>query len=38
MGLGLEDVSLFYGPLVYFMAIWYILCPFGIFGGNSVYV
>jgi hypothetical protein len=27
----MEDVGIFYGRLVYFMAIWYILWPFGIF-------
>jgi hypothetical protein len=26
-----EDVGIFYGHLVYFAAIWYILQPFGIF-------
>jgi hypothetical protein len=38
-GLALEDAGAFYGPLVYFtyghlvyfVAIWYILLPFGIF-------
>jgi hypothetical protein len=29
-GLAMEDVGIFYGHLVYFMAIWYILWPFGI--------
>jgi hypothetical protein len=36
-GLALEDVCIFYGHLVYFGAIWYILRPFGIFYGHSVY-
>jgi hypothetical protein len=27
----MEDVSIFYGQLVYFTAIWYILWPFGIY-------
>jgi hypothetical protein len=27
----LDDVGIFYGPLVYFEAIWYILCLIGIF-------
>jgi hypothetical protein len=30
-GLAMEDVSIFYGHLAYFTAIWYILWPFGIF-------
>jgi hypothetical protein len=30
-GLAMEDVGLFYGHLVYYTAIWYILLPFGIF-------
>jgi hypothetical protein len=29
--------GIFYGHLVYFMAIWYILCPLGIFYGHLVY-
>jgi hypothetical protein len=29
--------GIFYGHLVYFMAIWYILWPFGIFYGPLVY-
>jgi hypothetical protein len=36
-GLAVEDVGIFYGHLVYFMAIWYILWPFGIFYGHLVY-
>jgi hypothetical protein len=35
-GLALEDVGIFYGPLVYFTAIRYILRPFGIFYGHLV--
>jgi hypothetical protein len=27
----MEDVGIYYGQLVYFTAIWYILWPFGIF-------
>jgi hypothetical protein len=34
-GLALEDVSTFYGHLVYF--IWYIVRSFGIFYGHLVY-
>jgi hypothetical protein len=30
-GLVLADIRTFYGHLVYFVAIWYILWPFGIF-------
>jgi hypothetical protein len=33
----MEDVSIFYGHLVRFMAIWYILRTFVIFYGNLVY-
>jgi hypothetical protein len=33
----MENVSIFYGHLVYFMAIWYILRQFGLFCGHSVY-
>jgi hypothetical protein len=33
----MEVVGIFYGFLVYFTAIWYIVSPFGIFGGNFVY-
>jgi hypothetical protein len=36
-GLATEDVGIFYGRLVYFAAIWFILWPFGIFCGHSVY-
>jgi hypothetical protein len=32
-----EDVSLFYGHLVYFTAIWYILWQFGTLYGYSVH-
>jgi hypothetical protein len=28
---------MFYGHLVYFMAIWHVLWPFGIFYGHLVY-
>jgi hypothetical protein len=34
--LAVEDVGIFHGHLVYFMAIWYILWPFGIFYGHLV--
>jgi hypothetical protein len=30
-GLAMEDVGVFYGHVVYFMCIWYILVSFGIF-------
>jgi hypothetical protein len=33
----MEDVGIFYGHSVYFMAIWYILWLFGIFYGYLVY-
>jgi hypothetical protein len=33
----MEDVGIFYGYLVYFMAIWYSLWPSGIFCGFLVY-
>jgi hypothetical protein len=33
----MEDVGIFYGLLVYFTAIWYILWPFGILVGYWVY-
>jgi hypothetical protein len=36
-GLAMEDVNIFYVHLVYFMAVFYILCPFGIFYVNLVY-
>jgi hypothetical protein len=36
-GLAMEDVGIFYGHLVHFMVIWYILWTFGIFCGNLVY-
>jgi hypothetical protein len=32
-----ENIGIFYGHLVYFTLIWYILCPFGIFYGHLVY-
>jgi hypothetical protein len=32
-GLAMEDVGTFYGHLVYFVVIWYILLPFGKFYG-----
>jgi hypothetical protein len=33
----MENVGIFYGHLVYFMVIWYILRPFGTFHGHLVY-
>jgi hypothetical protein len=33
----MEDVGIFHGRLVYFKAVWYILCPFGIFDDYLVY-
>jgi hypothetical protein len=36
--LAMEDVCAFYGRLVYFTAILYILWPFGIFYGYLVYL
>jgi hypothetical protein len=33
----MDDAVIFYGHLVYFMANWYILWPFGIFYGHLVY-
>jgi hypothetical protein len=33
----MEDVGIFYGHLVYFTAIWYILRPFGVFYGYLGY-
>jgi hypothetical protein len=33
----MEDVGVFYGHLVYFTAISYILRPFGVFYGNLEY-
>jgi hypothetical protein len=32
-GLGIENVGIFYGHLVYIMATWYILWPLGIYYG-----
>jgi hypothetical protein len=34
----MEDVSIFYRHLVCFIAIWYILLPFGTFSGYLVYI
>jgi hypothetical protein len=36
-GLAIEDAGTFYGHLVNFTAIWYILRPFGKFVGYWVY-
>jgi hypothetical protein len=33
----MEDVGIFYGHLVYIVAIWYILWPFGTYCGHLVY-
>jgi hypothetical protein len=35
-GLAMVDVGIFYGHLVYFTAIWYILQPLGIFYSHLV--
>jgi hypothetical protein len=35
--LAMEDVGILYGHLVYFVTIWYILWPFGIFCGQFEY-
>jgi hypothetical protein len=35
-GLAMENIYIFYGHLVYFTAIWYILWAFGIFCGHLV--
>jgi hypothetical protein len=32
----MEDVGIFYRPLVHFTANWYILLPFGIFSGYYI--
>jgi hypothetical protein len=31
LGLGMDNVGIFYGQLVHFTAIWYNLLPFGIY-------
>jgi hypothetical protein len=36
-GLAKEDVGIFFGHLVYFIDIWYLLWTFGIFYGHLVY-
>jgi hypothetical protein len=33
----MEEVGIIYGQFVYFIAIWYILRPFGICCGHLVY-
>jgi hypothetical protein len=33
----MEDAGKFYGYLSNFPAVWYILCPLGIFCGHLVY-
>jgi hypothetical protein len=33
----MEDVGIFYGDLLYFTAIWYILRPFVIFYGHLLF-
>jgi hypothetical protein len=35
-GLEMENVGIFYDHLVYYMAIWYNLWPFGIIYGHLV--
>jgi hypothetical protein len=37
VGLAMENVGIFYGHLVYFMTIWYILRSFGLFYDYLVY-
>jgi hypothetical protein len=37
-GLAIKYVDTFYGHLVYFTAIWYILRPFGIFGCHLLFL
>jgi hypothetical protein len=37
-GLAMEDVGIFYGHLVHFMAFWYILWTFGIVRGNLIFI
>jgi hypothetical protein len=37
VGLAMEDVGIFYGDSVYFMAIWYNLKRLGIFCSNLEY-
>jgi hypothetical protein len=34
----MQNVGIFYGLLIYFTAIWYILRPLGIFYGYLVYL
>jgi hypothetical protein len=36
-GLSKENVGIFYGHLVYLIAIWYILWPFGTFCGHLIH-
>jgi hypothetical protein len=36
-GLAIEDVGIFYGDLLYFTAIWYILWSFGILFGDMAH-
>jgi hypothetical protein len=35
-GLAMEDAGIFYDRFVYFVSIWSILCPFGLFCGHLV--
>jgi hypothetical protein len=37
LGLGIENIAMFYEHLEYFAAIWYNLQPFGIVCGHLVY-
>jgi hypothetical protein len=37
VGIAMEDFGIFYGHLVYFMVIWYILWSYGLFCGNLVH-
>jgi hypothetical protein len=34
----MEELGLFYGRLVYFTAVWYILWPFGVFCRHLVHI
>jgi hypothetical protein len=34
----MENIGLFYGHMVYFIAIWYIFWPFAILYGYLVYI
>jgi hypothetical protein len=38
VGLGMENVCIFYGRLEYLTSIWYFVWPFGTFCGQLVYI